>query len=149
MCTIDLPVELFTDIVQYAISAHPRPADILCVNSFFYHVGVPALYTHLRFQTVGQVQRFASTTGRVPCIPRDIELVLASSSADFHVFKYLADAFRRCADSLADAEGCSSLKADLNAREAGLPLESLSLCLNSHSGNPYLYHIYQALKLVK
>lgn len=119
--TIDLPVELFSDIVYYAIHAHPRPGEILCVNSFFYHVGVNALYTHLRFRSVSQVQRFATTAFPVPCLPRHIELVLSSSSADFYVFRYLADVFKRCGDSAALAHAGGNLK------EAGLPLDSLLL----------------------
>lgn len=138
----DLPFELFAEILSYAIQANPRPNDVLAVNSAFYDVGVAFLYTRLHFRSVHQLSLFVSSTSPLPVAPRHIELTLPGGTAAFSVFRNLEQVFRRC-DNVEDK------KTSTAGLSHPLALESLSLCLNSHSSNPYLHYVYKALKLVK
>ena len=94
------------------------------------------MYTRLRFRTVRQLARFSQQTNATPCAPRELNITLSGGTADFNVFKYLADALRRCARAY--GEGCERA-----------PLDLLSLCLNSHASNPNLEDIYTALAIAK
>lgn len=130
----DLPIELFSDIVEHALQTNSHPCDILTVNSTFYALGIPALYRRLSFRNAQQLKLFSQVTSSVPFPPRHIELSLPGGSVDFLLFQALGSAFVRCSN---------------DKTPGGLALESLSLCLNSHQSNPYLYHIYQTFKQIK
>ena len=73
----ELPSELVSDILAYAIQDHPRPNDILSVNSAFHDIGARLLYGRLCFRTIRQLSAFGELTTRVPYTPRHIELTLA------------------------------------------------------------------------
>lgn len=143
----DLPVELCSDIISYALQVHPRPQDVLSVNSAFRDLGIPQLYGRLCFRSIRQLATFAKGSSVIPYTPKHIEVTLAGGAADFHIFGLLIDVFRRCIISMSSYS--NTLPGTLAGGSPSLPLDSLSLCLNSHSSNPFLQHVYNALRLVK
>ena len=147
-----VPVELLQEILALALRGHRRPAELLCVNKTFFKLGQSILHAHLDFRSIGQLILFSEGTTRLSCTPKTLAIALAGGSADFQIFKYMAAALRRClywiASSQADVgsnDFCNSSYSD----GTKLPLELLSLRLHSHSGNPHLSYVYEALALAK
>ena len=147
-----VPVELLQEILGLALYGHRRPADLLCVNKTFFKLGQSILHAHLDFRSIGQLILFSEGTAQLSCHPKTLVIALAGGEADFEVFKHMAAALRRCLST-------ASLQADVGSNDLGssspyldgtkLPLELLSLRLHSHSGNPHLSYVYEALALAK
>ncbi|KAI0752880.1 hypothetical protein C8Q80DRAFT_482968 [Daedaleopsis nitida] len=164
-----IPIELLQEILAFALHIHPRPTAVLCVNRTFFELGQPLLHAHLRFRSITHLTLFAKSTAALVCAPRSLEIKLAGGEADFEVFKHLTGALRRCLQSIRVASGSSAGHAvSGNATNAPLhdvcaendphatedasrgeqvPLDVLSLQLHSHSRNPHLSYIYEALSL--
>lgn len=137
---LQLPPELLSEILAYALDVHPRPGDILCVHSQWLALGVHIVYTRLHFRSVRQLSLFSKGTTQLPCATRALHLTLSGGSADFEVFRYLRDAIERLCHRAAEATGLNPTR---------LNLELLSLRLHSHTSNPNLRHVYDALVVVK
>ena len=147
-----VPVELLQEILALALCGHRRPADLLCVNKTFFKLAQSTLHAHLDFRSIGQLILFSEGTTRLSCTPKTLVIALAGGEADFEIFKHMAAALRRCLST-------ASLQADVGSNDIGnnspyldgakLPLELLSLRLHSHSGNPHLSYVYEALALAK
>ncbi|KIP01317.1 hypothetical protein PHLGIDRAFT_123459 [Phlebiopsis gigantea 11061_1 CR5-6] len=71
------------------------------------------------------------------CAPREMLLEISGGTADFDVFRYIGDAFKRCLRAAA-------ARGEMSSR---LEVELLFLKLNSHKSNPNLSDIYHALVL--
>ena len=148
-----VPIELLQEILGLALCDHRCPAELLCVNKTFFKLGQSMLHAHLDFHSISQLILFSEGTGRLSCAPKTLSVSLAGSSADFEIFKHMAAALRRCLcstepsqedmdkDDFGDNSSCTD--------GTKLPLERLSLRLHSHSGNPHLSYLYEALALVK
>lgn len=153
MSLAEVPIELLQEILEYALSIHTRPGELLCVNKTFFNLGQPILHAHLNFNSIFQLIRFAESPLPLACHPRTMIIALAGGTADFEVFKYLALAFRRCLGSRVtprrhlDGDGCKAY--DCCEEDTKVPLDLLSLRLHSHNGNPHLNSIYEALALAK
>ena len=98
-------------------------------------------------------------------------ITLAGGTADFEVFKHLTGALRRCLRSLNTSprayrtpttftsatkrqpgfapDNSSGGDGDGKYEYTQVPLEQLSLRLHSHSRNPLLSYIHEALSLAK
>ena len=148
-----VPIELLQAILVQALCDHPRPGELLSVNSVFYELGQPILHANLSFRSITQLILFSEGTSPLFSAPRTLTITLAGGSADFEIFKYMAAALRRCLRSIADLRGTKGgdpLAFDKGTeRGTKVPLELLSLRLHSHSGNPHLSYIYEALALAK
>ncbi|KAI0088307.1 hypothetical protein BDY19DRAFT_1008582 [Irpex rosettiformis] len=151
-----LPVELLQKILTLAIELHPCPSQILCVNSTFCDIGSYILYTRLNFNTIRQLSQFAwHKEGVIPYQPRELRISLAGEAAAYNVFLYLGGVLRKClADRTCSGNFISTTTATAvvnNTHEetslSSLPLDMLSLRLNSHVNNPNLHDIYEALIL--
>ena len=159
-----VPVEILTEILAYALDAHHSPSVVLCVNSTFLGLGHPLLHAHLRFRSLTHLIRFAE--GAIPLArnPRTLEISLAGGSAIFEVFRHLANALQRILHSIRTRANVSSstshFQPEHDAPSRGVngpvhdgitqvPLELLSFRLHSHTSNPYLSYIYEALSLAK
>lgn len=136
---LQLPFELLSDILALCLDNHPCPSNVLCVHSQLHAIGIHILCSRLHFRSVRQLTLFAQSTAPLPCAPRELLVTLAGGTADFLTFRYLGDAIRRCVK-----ETCPTRETD-----TCLPLELLSLRLNSHTSNPNLPDIYSSLVLVK
>ncbi|KAI1790081.1 hypothetical protein LXA43DRAFT_530627 [Ganoderma leucocontextum] len=146
-----MPIELLQEILAFALRGHRRPAELLCVNKTFLKLGQPILHAHLEFCSIGQLILFSEGTTRLACAPRTLAIALAGGSADFEIFKHMAAALRRCLNSTMASRG------DVGGHDFGansscldgtkLSLGLLSLRLHSHSGNPHLSYVYEALAL--
>ncbi|KAI0800086.1 hypothetical protein C8Q74DRAFT_1234186 [Fomes fomentarius] len=153
-----LPVELLHQILVFALLDNDRPTAVLCVHRTFFELGQPLLHTHLRFRSVENLMSFARGTAALACAPRSLIISLAGGATGFEVFKHLKGALLRCRRSLRTnattmADGASH-ESELvetvdhhTAPPTQLPLELLSLRLNSHSRNPHLNYIFEALSL--
>lgn len=135
---LQLPPELLSEIVSQTLAVSSSPTHLLRVNSQFYAIGTHVLYSRLRFRSIRQLLLFSQSLSLPPYLPREIHVVLSGGTADFDVFKYLANAITRCIQVV--QEGSESAK---------LPLELMYLQLNSHTLNPNLGDIYDALILIK
>lgn len=143
-----LPVELLEEIIVYALEDHPSPTDILCVDRTFLHLGLPCLLVRLRFRSLRQLVRFSECTSPLPCSPRRIEITFAGGSTTFEVFKHLESVLRRCLRAVRAGRNKRGHVGDA-ADITQVPLELLSFRLHSHTSNPYLCYIEDALSLVK
>ena len=135
-----LPIELISDILALALSQHPNPSDILRVNKHFLDICEPILYAHLHFTSTHKLSQFVQRWNRLSItacsFPRTLSVSLAGGAVDLHFFYRLRNVLRTC----------SSWN-----RNHGLQvsLDVLSLCLHSHSRDPHLELIYEALSLAK
>ena len=136
---LHIPPELLADILVHSLDAHACPSDVLSVHSQLHAVGVRVLYSRLHFRSARQLSLFSQSTAQIPCTTREVLIELSGGTADFDVFHYIGDVFKRCLG--ATAENGSS--------PSRLNLELLFLRLNSHKSNPNLQDIYHALVLVK
>ena len=134
-----LPPELLSEILTYTLSIHSCPGDILCANSLLYAVGRYILYSRLHFRSVRQLLLFSQEQAPLPFAPQEIRITLSGGTAEFNMFRYLKDTLSRCIKAVPWS----------GERPVKLPLELLSLCLNSHTSNPNLNDIYEALSLVE
>lgn len=152
MSLAQVPIELLQEILAFALYGHDCPSAVLCANKTFYELGQPLVHTHLRFYSITQLHLFAAGQAPLICPPKSIVIALAGGAADFQVFRHLAGALRRCqkarsiSNSVADDEPDGR---DEQSAPSQLPLELLSLRLHSHSSNPHLSYIYEALSLAK
>ena len=137
---LQLPPELLSDILTFALDAHPKPGDVLCVHSSIYSLGGHVLYSRLRFTSVRQLWSFSQGNSTLPCAPRVIAVELPGAGKNFDVFRSLRGVLDRCIR-----------RAETSAEQPAtrLPLELLSLRLNSHTVDPNLEEIYHALMLAK
>lgn len=167
MTLTSLPTELIEEILTRAIELHPHPAQILCTHSVFNEIGSYILYSHLHFNSIGQLSAFVSNKkDAIPHQPRELIVNLAGGTTAYTAFQYLGDVLKKClADSKrAGNSGFCSASTDLSrasaantcdghtpasASASALPLDLLSLRLNSHVNNPNLHDIYDALILAK
>lgn len=143
---LDLPAELFIEILTSALYNHSTPSDVLRVSHAFCTVGLRILHAHLRFRTVRQLAQFSApldpespgVTVRLACAPKTLSLSLPGGTASTDVFSLLATALHRCRIALNDpsAEG--------GHYDARVPLDVLRLCLHSHRRID-VQHIYNAL----
>ncbi|KAI9070369.1 hypothetical protein FKP32DRAFT_1558101 [Trametes sanguinea] len=145
-----VPLELLQEILTYALEDGRSPANVLSVNRQFLELGQPLLHARLRFRSINQLILFSQGKGDLICPPRSLSITLAGGMADFEVFKYLAAALERCRRSTRalkkQRHGESSPSATLELVDQ-VPLELLSLRLHSHTNNPHLGYIYEALSL--
>jgi hypothetical protein len=144
MALADLPYELLAAIVAAALAAHAQPSAVLGVNHAFLALGRAALHAHLHFRTARQLAAFAAGVAPLACVPRSLALRLAGADADFGTFDRLLAALARCKLLQVDGE-CAKA-------EAGVPplaLENLDFCLHSHTRNPRLHVINDALTMVE
>lgn len=127
----DLPEEIVSDILAFAIHDAQRPADILCLNRAFYRLAFQCLYRDLFFTSSQQLRQFAATA-RIPVgfSPQFITISLPGGE-DFRDFASMHKMFVACAPS------------------GHLDLQALQFCLNTHSTDPNLRDIETALKLMK
>lgn len=143
-CLEDLPVELLAEIVFILFYGHPDASllSILCINALIKDLLLRVLYTHLRFRSIRQLSAFAND-GLVAYHPKTVTVTLSGGTADFDVFRQLAGVFKRC----------GAVGGDCSLAESGktkqVSLDLLSLCLHSHTRNPQLRYIFEALSLVK
>ena len=163
MLLSDLPPELVQEIVAFALDDHPLPSNILRVTRSFFQFGQSLLHTHLHFRSADQLSLFARGRTPLSCAPRSLTISFAGGSANFLVFQYLADALRRCGRSSRSSYPSSEhslkgslehachnrLKNNLHVDEGQVSLDVLSLCLHSHTSNPYLSYIHEALSLAR
>lgn len=154
-----LPVELLHQILVFALLDNDRPTEVLSVHRTFFELGQPLLHTHLRFRSVGHLSSFARGTAALACAPQSLVISLAGGATGCEVFKHLKGALLRCRRSLRSnatmADGASHESEPVNtvdhraAPPTQVPLELLSLRLNSHSRNPYFNYIFEALSLAR
>ena len=142
---LDLPAELFIDILAYALYNHSTPSDILCVAQAFHIVGLRILHAHLRFRTVHQLARFSAPLHlpvALACAPKTLSLSLPGGTASSDVFLLLANALLRCRTAF------NYLPAEGGHNDARVPLDVLRLCLHSHMRID-VQHIHNALILAE
>ncbi|KAH9941529.1 hypothetical protein B0H21DRAFT_752328 [Amylocystis lapponica] len=140
MAICDLPVELLLEILSLALDKHSSPTDVLCVNKAFAQLSQRILHAELHFQSIRQLILFGEQTTELACAPKTVSVTLAGGTANFNVFLHLAAALRRC--------GGKPIATDRGAEQtAQVSLEQLTLCLHSHTRNPNLQYIYEALSL--
>ncbi|KAI0824533.1 hypothetical protein BC628DRAFT_1410930 [Trametes gibbosa] len=149
MSLLYLPVELLQQVLAFSLADHPIPSDVLCVSHAFLELGQPFLHARLQFQSIHQLILFSQTTSPLSCVPKALSVTLAGGSADFEVFKHLAAALERCRNTLRASD---KIRENSNRRgHAGevtqVPLELLSLRLHSHTNNPHLGYVYEALSI--
>ena len=154
-----VPTELLQTILAFALDDHPCPGQVLCVNRTFLALGQPLLHGHLHFRSINQLSLFAKGSAPLACAPRTVAIALAGGSADFEVFRHLMGVLKRCQRSRTIAAGQDSsvghihapghANGDSNCSAAQVALDLLSLRLHSHSSNPHLGYIYEALSLAK
>jgi len=142
----DFPTELLVDLLSLALEAHPTPSDLLRVNTRFHNIGQIILHSHLRFHHLRQVAEFASGTIPLACSPRTLTIdiygaTILSTDATFSVFRYLIPVLRRC--------GAEPAETSETGQAVQLPLNRLELYLNTHSRDPQLRFVYDALRLTK
>ncbi|KAI0826086.1 hypothetical protein BC629DRAFT_1668235 [Irpex lacteus] len=141
MTLTSLPTELIEEILARAIELHPHPAQILRTHSVFNEIGSYILYSHLHFNSIGQLSAFVShKKDAVPHQPRELTVNLAGGTTAYTAFQYLGDVLKKSANT------CDG-HAPASAFASALPLDLLSLRLNSHVNNPNLHDIYDALIL--
>ncbi|GJE98721.1 hypothetical protein PsYK624_149560 [Phanerochaete sordida] len=133
---LQLPPELLSDILTYVLDTHPRPSDVLCVHSCVYGPGSHVLYSRLRFTSVRQLSRFSRDHAPLPCAPQVIAVQLPGAGENLDVFRHLRGVLQRCMQRVETSE-----------QPASLPLELLSLRLNSHTHDPHIEEIHHALVL--
>ncbi|KAH9830619.1 uncharacterized protein C8Q71DRAFT_785211 [Rhodofomes roseus] len=144
MSLLDLPLELFIDILSHALFLHPKPADVLCVAHAFRVHGERVLHTNLRFRTVRQLALFGASQKvngecKLACAAKTLYVTLPGGTASSNVFLLLASVLRRC------RAACDNL-AEVQAPGDKVPLNVLQLCLHSHM-RTNVQHIYDALVL--
>lgn len=148
-----VPTELLQAILAFALDDNPCPGEILCVNRTFLELGQPILHGRLHFYSIDQLSLFAQGTAPLACSPRSVAIVLAGGSADFEVFRHLMGVLKRCQRSrdiaLREAQKSQAGHATSDSETKQVSLDSLSLRLHSHSSNPHLGYIYEALSLAK
>ncbi|EKM56721.1 uncharacterized protein PHACADRAFT_254007 [Phanerochaete carnosa HHB-10118-sp] len=138
---LQLPPELLSEVLTYVLDIHNRPADVLCVHSRLHILGSHVIYSRLHFSSVQQLLRFSQGCKPLPCVPQSIRVALPGGRIDLDVFRYLRHALLRCAQNAhSSAQHLPRLP---------LELQLLFLRLNSHSSNPNLGDIYDALVLAK
>ncbi|KAI0357880.1 hypothetical protein OH77DRAFT_1311352 [Trametes cingulata] len=142
-----VPVELLQEILAFALETHPHPSDVLTVNKAFLELGQPLLHARLRFHSINQLILFSNGTEPLACAPKSLCITLAGGSADFEIFKHLAAALERCRRSLRAADKRRARSGENVEVVNQVPLELLSLRLHSHTNNPHLGYIYEALSL--
>ncbi|CDO78263.1 hypothetical protein BN946_scf184491.g8 [Trametes cinnabarina] len=152
MSLAQVPIELLQEILTYALEGNSSPANVLSVNRQFLNLGRPLLHAHLCFRSINQLIRFARGTEALACSPRSLSITLAGGMADFEVFNHLAAALQRCKRSMRarNKQQSQSLEETPSEQTEGpvqVPLDMLSLRLHSHTNNPYLGYIYEALSL--
>ncbi|KZT01346.1 uncharacterized protein LAESUDRAFT_486351 [Laetiporus sulphureus 93-53] len=147
MCLTFVPVELLLDILSLALQGHPRPTDVLCVDKSFAELGQRILHSDLRFRTVRQLIRFSEERAVLACPPKTLTISLSGGAASFDVFLHLAVALRRCRMTLTMLEQQEGPHDQTAQQQTQVPLDLLSLCLHSHTRNPSLEHIYEALSM--
>lgn len=140
---LDLPTELFIDILAYALYNHSTPSDVFCVSQTFHTVGLRILHAHLRFRTVHQLARFSAPPHLgLACAPKTLSLSLPGGTASSDVFILLANALLRCRTAF------NYLSAEGGHNDARVPLDVLRLCLHSHMRID-VQHIHNALILAE
>ncbi|RDX41875.1 hypothetical protein OH76DRAFT_1449137 [Lentinus brumalis] len=146
-----VPTELLQAILVFALDDNPCPCKILCVNRRFFELGQSLLHGRLHFYSINQLSLFAAGSAPLACAPRSVAIVLAGGSGDFEVFRHLMGVLKRCQHSrrIASGEVKESPEAHSfsDSESAQVSLDSLSLRLHSHSSNPHLGYIYEALSL--
>ncbi|KAI0634001.1 hypothetical protein C8Q77DRAFT_1055648 [Trametes polyzona] len=151
-----VPVELLRLILVFALDDHPAPSNVLRVSRVFHELGQPVLHARLRFHSIQQLIRFSEDISPLACAPKSLSVSLAGGTADFEVFKHLAAALGRCRRTLVRmrsdrARGRAGHENGPPERAEGeitqVPLELLSLRLHSHTNNPHLGYVYEALSL--
>ncbi|PFH51143.1 hypothetical protein AMATHDRAFT_143252 [Amanita thiersii Skay4041] len=137
----DLPPEIVLEILSQSIVVHPQPAAILVTSSFFYHSSVDLLYRNLYFKSRNQLIRFLRTYSNAPFRiarpPRSIELDFDSGMTT-NIFYHIGLLFVACSFA-------PSAEVDTRSR---VVVDLLKLRLHSHSQDPYIGSIYDALASV-
>ncbi|KAK0223927.1 hypothetical protein IW262DRAFT_1268252 [Armillaria fumosa] len=131
-----LPVEVLTEILIYALAAHPNPVDILCAHSLFRYVGLQILHQDLCFRSSLQLHRFTSCLRISPlaCAPLTLTLDIAGGASE-SVFPSLDSVFTQI-----------SLDAACRKDNQGrVMLNGLHLILHSHMRDENLHMVYVAL----
>ena len=139
---LQLPSEVLYDILPYALDTHRKPGDVLCVHSHVNATGRHVLYSRLHFTSVHQLELFSEEQAPLPCPPRTLYLSSPGGGANLGAFRGLRRALQRCLQSLQPP-------APGEEQVLKLPLELLSLRLNSHTMDPHLQEIYDALMLAR
>lgn len=129
-----LPTELIVNILALALEDSPIPSSILCVSSTFLAVSQPLLHSHLRFRSSRQLNLFSAGRWPLVCPTRYITIILPGASAHPSVFDTLGRALGRCKQYMGDGQ---------------VPLDVLRLQLNSHTRDPNLVLVREALSMAK
>ncbi|TFK53151.1 hypothetical protein OE88DRAFT_1627204 [Heliocybe sulcata] len=167
-----LPTELLLQILGFSLSCHPTPSSILCLNYPIYVLSFPLLYEHVRFHSTRGMSEFAqlggegsdSSVGQARLrAPVRIRTITVEKVNEYGVFDALKSVFERTVQwqNAFDAWESNCRLDDAMERldlgsgfERGrekiqqVELEELSLCLHSHTRNPRLEAVYEALALV-
>ncbi|KZT22966.1 hypothetical protein NEOLEDRAFT_1137338 [Neolentinus lepideus HHB14362 ss-1] len=167
-----LPTELLLQILDLSLCCHPIPSSILCLNYPIYVLAFPILYEHVRFHSTRGMSEFALFDGddliaiekdRLR-IPVRISTVSVEKVNEYGVFDALKGVFERTVGWLRamdtwkrahELEYAMRSLAPEKGNEKGqrdtiqqVSLDELSLCLHSHTRNPRLEAVYEALALV-
>jgi hypothetical protein len=129
-----LPMELISDILALAVEQSPIPSSILRVNTHFFAVSQPLLHSHLRFRSSQQLNLFSSGRRPLASTPHCFTVTLPGAGKNPKVFENLRRALRRCNQYSDDGQ---------------IALEALRLRLNSHTRDPNLALVRDALSMAK
>ncbi|TCD68665.1 hypothetical protein EIP91_010187 [Steccherinum ochraceum] len=143
----DLPPEVLSELLTFALHRHPIPSDVFRINTQFYTIGERILHSHLRFRRIDQIVEFAAGHGSLACSPLTLSIEISAGYGSapmgtmyaFSVFRYLIPALRRC--------GAEQAERSPTGEVIQLPLNLLKLHLNTHVQDLDLRSVYDALIL--
>jgi hypothetical protein len=127
----DLPEEILSHILDFALDESASPCGLLCASRTVYRLAYPYLYNDLWFTSTQQLRLFAEGA-RIPqqFTPRFVTVMLPGGE-DFRDFAAMSRMLATCAPS------------------GRLELDTLRLCLNTLSTDPNLHNIEVALAITK
>ncbi|KZP20471.1 hypothetical protein FIBSPDRAFT_826803 [Athelia psychrophila] len=127
-----LPVEVLSEILSLAFADNANLCDILCLNSKILAISKLIIHSEIKFLSYRQLHSFSSGKDPLCCAPRSVTLILPGGATHLDVFADLKRALIRCNRNRSDETG---------------PLDALRLQLHTHTRDPNLHHISDALSV--
>ena len=130
----ELPEEILLHIIDILLNEATRSViPLLLVNSRFRDLCLFILHTNLRFSSLKQMTSFVDNRIRLINRPKTLSILLAGGAVDpqYRLFCILYDIIARIRDSGLDTP------------------KEIKFCLNSHTFDHNIIHLYYALSLVE